>query len=234
MTITKETDLYQPVKALLEANGYAVKSEVGQVDIMAVKDDEVLLVELKLRFNLQLLMQAIEGQKKCSNVYVAIPITGKMRRSKAYKRMVHLLKRLHLGLFLVHEGESGARVEIALNPDFSEFRTNLKAQKKLMTEFTKRSFDLNTGGMVQQQVISAYREKAIALAVALMLNGPMKTSEIRALTGFKEATQVLADNHYGWFVRISRGVYALLKDKEEAIKSYGVLYELYVDRYKRP
>ena len=42
MTIRKpkETDLYPPVKALLEGQGYEVKGEVGAADIVACRGDE--------------------------------------------------------------------------------------------------------------------------------------------------------------------------------------------------
>ena len=44
----KEEDLYAPVKALLETQGYEVKGEVGAVDVMGLRpdDDVPVLVEL--------------------------------------------------------------------------------------------------------------------------------------------------------------------------------------------
>ena len=51
--MNREQDLYPPVKALLERQGYAVKGEVGAADIVAVRDgDAPVIVELKLRFTL--------------------------------------------------------------------------------------------------------------------------------------------------------------------------------------
>ena len=58
-----ETSLDAPVKTFLELLGYAVKGEVGGCDVLAVKDGEppVLVVcELKLRFNLELVLQGVE------------------------------------------------------------------------------------------------------------------------------------------------------------------------------
>lgn len=49
----RETDLYPPVKAFLEAQGYVVKAEVARCDVVAVRGDEPpVVVELKTRFNL--------------------------------------------------------------------------------------------------------------------------------------------------------------------------------------
>ena len=47
--MAKETDLYAPVKAMLEAKGYTVKAEVNGCDVVACKDDDpIVIVELKL------------------------------------------------------------------------------------------------------------------------------------------------------------------------------------------
>ena len=35
-----EADLYAPIKAFLEAQGYRVKGEIGRCDVLAVRGDE--------------------------------------------------------------------------------------------------------------------------------------------------------------------------------------------------
>ena len=47
----RETDLYAPVKAFLEARGYAVKAEIGAADLVGVAPGggDPVVVELKLR-----------------------------------------------------------------------------------------------------------------------------------------------------------------------------------------
>ena len=48
----KETDLYLPVKAWLEGQGFEVKAEVGAVDVMACREGEdPVIVELKVGFH---------------------------------------------------------------------------------------------------------------------------------------------------------------------------------------
>ncbi len=48
MAALRETELYAPVKAWLEAQGFEVKSEVGAVDVMARRPGEdPVIVELK-------------------------------------------------------------------------------------------------------------------------------------------------------------------------------------------
>ena len=69
----KESDLYQPIKDYLDSLGYDTKGEVKNCDITAIKDDELVVVELKKGFTIELLYQAIERQKIADSVYVAIP-----------------------------------------------------------------------------------------------------------------------------------------------------------------
>jgi hypothetical protein len=70
----KETDLYAPIKRMLEGQGYVVKGEIGAVDVVAVRgDEEPLIVELKTGFSLSLFHQAIARQAITDAVYVAVP-----------------------------------------------------------------------------------------------------------------------------------------------------------------
>ena len=56
----KETDLYLPIKAFLEDQGYEVKAEVIDCDVVAVRNDEPpLIVELKKGLTIDLLLQGI-------------------------------------------------------------------------------------------------------------------------------------------------------------------------------
>lgn len=59
----KETDLYKPVKELFEKMGYTVNGEVKDMDVTAVRGDELVVVELKTAFNITLLQQAVKRQK---------------------------------------------------------------------------------------------------------------------------------------------------------------------------
>ena len=51
----RETELYPPMKAFLEAQGYAVRGEVETCDLVAVRGDEApVFVEIKTSFTLGL------------------------------------------------------------------------------------------------------------------------------------------------------------------------------------
>src|SRR5258707_12310687 len=61
--VTLETALYLPVKRFLENLGFTVKGEIGGCDLVALSGDEppiVVIGELKLCFNLELLLQAVD------------------------------------------------------------------------------------------------------------------------------------------------------------------------------
>ena len=50
----KESGLYGPVRDYLEKLGYEVKGEVKDCDITAMRDGELIVVELKRGFTLEL------------------------------------------------------------------------------------------------------------------------------------------------------------------------------------
>lgn len=85
----KESDLYQPIKDYLDSLGYDTKGEVKDCDITAIKDGELIVVELKKGFTIELLYQAIERQKIADSVYVAIPLPKRGYKNPHYKDMVH-------------------------------------------------------------------------------------------------------------------------------------------------
>jgi hypothetical protein len=70
----RETDLYGPVKAYLEGQGFEVKAEVGAADVVACRPEEdPLIVELKTGFSLTLFHQAVQRQAVSEAVYLAVP-----------------------------------------------------------------------------------------------------------------------------------------------------------------
>jgi hypothetical protein len=75
-----ETALYLPVKRFLEGLGYAVKGEVGGCDLVALSGDDppvVVIGEMKLAFNLELVLQAVDRAAACDEVWLAANISRK-------------------------------------------------------------------------------------------------------------------------------------------------------------
>jgi hypothetical protein len=80
---------------------YTVYAEVKNHDILAVKDNETISIEMKKSFNATLLMQAVQRQKTSDGVYIAIPHPGKNVFQKKWHKIIYLIKRLELGLIVV-------------------------------------------------------------------------------------------------------------------------------------
>jgi hypothetical protein len=100
--MTREADLYPPIKALLERQGYEVKGEVGAADVVARRGDEdPVIVELKLRFSLSLFHQAIARQAITDLVYIAVPKPKGKQARRMLKDNLSLCRRLGLGLITV-------------------------------------------------------------------------------------------------------------------------------------
>ena len=70
----RESDLYGPVRDYLTGLGYEVKGEVKDCDIAAMRDGELIVVELKRGFTLELVYQALDRQRVADGVYVAVPL----------------------------------------------------------------------------------------------------------------------------------------------------------------
>src|SRR5256884_5559319 len=86
-----ETALYLPVKRFLENLGFTVKGEVGGCDLVGLSADNppiVVIGELKLVFNLELILQAVDRAGACDEGLLAAHMScrGKGRRSGARHR----------------------------------------------------------------------------------------------------------------------------------------------------
>ncbi|HTL48996.1 MAG TPA: DUF2161 family putative PD-(D/E)XK-type phosphodiesterase [Verrucomicrobiae bacterium] len=208
----KEVEMYLPLKIFLEKKGYRVHSEVESLDVMARKGDELLVVEMKTAFNLQLVYQLIERLKMTELVYAYIPLEKGGRWPKSYKRMCGLLKRLHCGLMVL---DAAAReVVVEFEPAAFKGRTNYARKNLAIREFEGRSLDLNQGGSTREPLFTVYKEKAIRVAMYLLERGPAPVGEIREKLAIDNAVSILYDNHLGWFRRVSRGVYQLTPEFE--------------------
>lgn len=214
----QETELYSPVKALLEAQGYEVKAEVGAADVVACRPgEEPVIVELKTGFSLSLVHQAVARQSVTDAVYIAVPRSTGRRFQTALKQMKTLCRRLGLGLITVRMKD--AHTEVHCDPAPYTPR-KLKARKAgLLREFARREGDPNTGGATRVGLVTAYRQDAIRCASYLAAEGPSKGAQVAKATGVEKATRLMADNHYGWFRRIEKGVYDLTETGRAALRA---------------
>jgi len=221
--MNREQDLYPPVKALLERQGYTVKGEVGAADIVAVGDgDAPVIVELKLRFTLALFHQAIARLKVTDQVYIAVSKpTGRSAR-RALRDNLAMCRRLGLGLITV---KPDGRVEVQCDPGPYTPRKSKVKTARLLREFERLEGDPNAGGATRHGIVTAYRQDALKCAAHLAERGATKGSEVAKATGVAEATRLMRDNHYGWFDKVEKGVYALSASGSEGLKHWAYSWE---------
>ncbi len=216
----RETDLYPPVKLLLEGQGYEVKSEIGAADVVAVRDgDDPVVVELKTGFALSLFHQAIERQRSTEAVYITVPHGADRAFRQALRNNLGLCRRLGLGLITVRADDG--LVQIHCDPAPYRPRQSKARRGRLLQEFARRVGDPNSGGSTRRGLITAYRQDALRCLQLLHEDGPTKASEVAETTGVRKARRLMADDHYGWFDRVQTGVYALSPKGVAAVADYA-------------
>jgi hypothetical protein len=211
-----ETTLYAPVKAFLEGLGYSCKGEIGGCDVVALKDGEppvVVICELKMRFNLELVLQAVDRAAAADEVWLAAESSAKGREKD--RRFRNLCRRLGFGLLGV---DPRGEIELLLSPIAPAPRRDPKRRSRLVDEHRRRKGDPAKGGMTRNPIMTAYRQRALACAAALA-EGPQKTRALRA--DIPDATKILYHNVYGWFAPVSRGVYGLTEAGRGALQTFG-------------
>lgn len=225
-----EEELYEPIKAYLCEGGFEVKGEVKSCDVTAVMGDIVLVVEMKTTLNLDVILQAAQRQKIADIVYVAVPRKSKTMRTKRWKNICHLLRRLEIGLLLVSFSGKNALVQEALKPEvFSREmskKLSTKKRKEVLNEFYSRNGDFNKGGSTRKKLITAYREKAIFIAVLLKDNGALTIKQLKEFGSDENKTSsILQNNHYGWFERVSRGKYNISQKGMKDLNDFDKVIE---------
>jgi hypothetical protein len=209
-TQMKESDLYLPLKRFLESQDYEVKGEVRECDVLAVRAKEMpVVVELKLTLNLDVVLQAVDRLALTSKVYIGIPRKLRILK-KRRRRIIKLLRMLGLGLGVIDPDQKTLGVEVLIDPGEYKPRKSKHRQERLLGEFIKRVGDPNLGGTVKRKgIMTVYRQRALAIAGFLKTHGPTKASQIAQTLQDPKARDILYKNVYGWFDRVSRGVYGL-------------------------
>jgi hypothetical protein len=222
MVTRRETDLYLPVKRFLEEQGFTVKGEVNDCDLAAVRGEDLVVVELKVAFNLALVLQGVERQRLADLVYVAVEAPRTTRGEVRWAEIQRLCRRLDLGLLTVSfAAHREPRVEVICEPGPYQPRRDNQARGRLLKEFRLRSGDHNTGGATRRPVVTAYRESALLVAEHIRQYGPSRPKTIKAATGCDQTSMILQKDYYGWFQRVEPGVYQLSPGGEQALNTYS-------------
>ncbi|PAV27794.1 hypothetical protein CIL05_20160 [Virgibacillus profundi] len=226
-----ETDLYEPIQHYFRAQGYEVQAEVNDCDVVAFKDDTLIIVELKLNLNITLLMQAAKRQRYTPDVYIAIQRPKTSLRRRRWRDLVHLVRRLELGLILVSFEGKKPSIHMVHEPGpFDRKRSAQQSKKgrdKLIKEARDRRSNSNIGGSSHVPTITTYKEISIQIAIYLDLLGPMSANDLKKLNTGERTYGILYNNYNKWFKRIGRGIYDLTDSGKKEYQNYPEIIKLY-------
>jgi hypothetical protein len=207
-----ETSLYPPVKRFLEGLGFTVKGEVRGCDAVALKEGEppvLVITELKLNFNLELVLQGVDRMAACDEVWLAVRSSRRGRENDA--RVKKLCRLLGFGLLGV---TSRGRVDPLVEPVGWRPRRDPRRRSQIVDEHRRRLGDPAPGGSTRRPIMTAYRQQALACAAALR-DGPLPLRTVKPVA--PDAAKICLHNVYGWFVRVERGVYGLTEAGRAAL-----------------
>ncbi|MCD9022959.1 DUF2161 domain-containing phosphodiesterase [Cohnella silvisoli] len=258
MAIKLETELYPPVKTFFTGRGYEVKAEIRGCDLVAYRADqpEPTIVEMKKTFTLPLLLQGIDRQKTGAAVWLAVERNRTKRgaHNQRFTEITALCRRLNLGFLTVtfYRTKSPA-IDVWCEPagyvpPMSLAGSAIAAESpqpyhtvaggrrkagasKLLKEFNARSGDYNVGGSTKRKLVTAYREKAIQCALALDCHGPSSPRQVRDWTHCPTAGSMLRNNPYGWFKRLTKGVYEITPAGKTALLHYADVTKVWANQF---
>lgn len=209
-----ETSLYAPVKAFLKGLGFNVKGEIGGCDLLALSADSppiVVVCELKLQFNLELVLQGVDRLAASDEVWLAACLSRRGKGREGDVRFRNLCRRLGLGLLGV---TTDGQVHVLLSPVAQQPRRDAKRRSRLIDEHRRRKGDPVAGGGSRAPIMTAYRQEALTCAAALAA-GPRRPRDLKASA--PNAAKILLHNVYGWFLRPERGLYELTDVGRQAL-----------------
>jgi hypothetical protein len=216
-----ESELHYPVVTYLEKQGYAVSCEVNDCDIVARKHDELLIIELKTRLSVALLIQAVKRKEITPSVYICIPVPEGKRSLSNLGNIKHLLRNLEIGLITVTFLKTKIRTEVLLHPKPYKQRMSRKHRLAILREIDGRYAELNRAGSpAAREKINAYKQQSLKIALLLAKHGPLAPKQLRSMGTGEKTGRILADNLYGWFDRVERGVYSLNPAGEQSLHHY--------------
>ncbi len=201
-----ETSLYLPVKRFLEGLAFEVKGEVCGCDVVALDRGipaAVVIAELKLAFNLELVLQAVDRLPACDDVWLAVRASRRGRGREGDPRVRKLCRLLGFGLLAV---SARGEVEVVVEPVPWRPRRDTKRRSRIVEEHRKRRGDPAIGGSTRRTIMTAYRQQALACAKALAAS-PGRPRDLKQ--ELPDVQKILQRNVYGWFERIERGRYGL-------------------------
>jgi len=194
-----------------------VKGEIGGCDLVGLKGEDpavVVIGEMKLSFNLELVLQAVDRAAACEEVWLAARLSARGKGRESDARFRNLCRRLGFGMLGV---TADGGVQIIVSPAAPMPRKNARRRSRLIEEHRRRVGDPMLGGGTRTPMMTAYRQQALACAASLK-EGPRRPRDLKVEIPW--APKILRHNVYGWFARVERGVYALTETGRNALAQW--------------
>ena len=174
-----ETALYLPVKRFLEKLGFTVKGEIGGCDLVALSGDDppiVVIGELKLTFNLELILQAVDRAGACDEVWLAAKLSARGKGRESDARYRNLCRRLGFGMLAV---TNTGDVEVIVKPATTAPRRNPEEALAADQGASSGARAIRRwAAATRAPIMTAYRQQALACAAALS-GGPRRVKDLR-------------------------------------------------------
>ena len=215
-----ETSLYAPVKQFLESLGFHVKGEIGGCDLVGIAEGSppvVVIGELKLIFNLDLVLQGVDRADVCDEVWLAVRASGEaaanaIRGSASFA--------------------SGWGSACWLSPNPVPSRLWLAPKQRcraaIIAAAHASSRSIGEGGAIPwlAALARSCRDGLPPAGSRLRGEGASRLSAPQGSEAFDpDAPQILHRNVYGWFEQIARGVYALTEAGQAALQVWPQSHE---------
>lgn len=228
-----EEDMYDLVHDYFSSLGYKVQGEVKSCDVTALKDDTLVILELKKSLSMELLLQAVKRQRLGDLTYICVPKPKHYSKNRKFQETLYLLKRLSLGLIFCEPDRD--LLEVILHPQDFDMTKSKQVSKKqrdrLIHEIESRKTSINRGGSRGRKLMTAYREDAIKILWLASQNEIIAPKDGVKL-GVKKTPSILRDNYYGWFKRVARGSYSITEAGEKALGEHAEILELVIAELK--
>ncbi len=160
------------------------------------------------------MLQGVDRAAACDEVWLAAKLSPRGKGREADARFRNLCRRLGFGLLGV--SNDGA-VHILISPAAPHPRRDARRRSRLVEEHRRRQGDPVAGGGSRAPVMTAYRQQALACALA-MTEGPRRRRDLKA--AIPDAAKILQGNVYGWFARAERGLYGLTDAGRAALERW--------------
>ena len=187
----RETDLFEPIAEWFRIQGFVVYSEVCGCDVVAVKDGEVHVCELKPHLNPTVIVQCLKRRKYTNHLYVAA--------RKCEGNAVVLAN--HLQIKVLEVRESGEIRAAHIPHDYIPPYPDRYGMDDMDRELRGRTGCYSPGGAVGGGGVTSWMEGQIKIAACIKQRGhPLMKRELRAMgCDERSLTHLRVDSILKWF-----------------------------------